>query len=231
MTAVDDPAMLGSIVLFRNLTLEQLAQLNERLHRRLVNAGASVLSMDQPGDRIYFIHSGTLKVYVDQPDGSEFIIFIRGAGETIGEMSVLENTHPSANVVALERAVLFWMDQATFRDCLHSMPAINDNLVRMLSWRLRFTTQRLQWLSTQNVDGRVARQLLAFAEQDGQRDAAGHVLIPLRLTQSDLASFVGATRESVNKVMVAFKQKGYLSVDANYRIIIHDWAGLSAHCE
>ena len=231
MTVVDDPTTLRKITLLRDLTPAQLGHLNSLLHRRVVNAGMSILSMDQPSDRIYFIFSGTLKVYVDQADGSEFIIFIRGAGETVGDMSLIDNTQPSANVIALERSVLFWMDGATFQECRATMPAINDNLLRMLSTRLRFTTQRLQWLTTQNVDGRVARQLLAFADQDGERGPNGDIVIPLRLTQSDLASFVGATRESVNKVMVAFKGRQYISVDPNYRITIHNWDALAAHCE
>ncbi len=231
MPVIDDPTQLCQIRLFCGLTPDQLVQVNNLLHRRVVAARTNVLSMEQPGERIYFIASGTLKVYVDGADGTELIIFIYGVGETLGEMSLIDNTHPSADVVALERSVLFWMDRASFQACRHTMPAINDNLIQLLSARLRFTTRRLQWLTTQDVYGRVARHLLAFAEQDGQEDAHGHILIPRRLTQSDIASFVGASRESVNKVIVEYKRQQYISVDANYRITICNRAALAARSE
>jgi CRP/FNR family transcriptional regulator, cyclic AMP receptor protein len=231
MPVVDDPILLRQLTLFRGLTPEQLAHVNTLLHRRVVAARTNVLSMEQPGERIYFIFSGTLKVHVEQADGTELIIFIYGAGETLGEMSLIDNTHPSADVVALERSTLFWMDRDSFHECRRAIPAINDNLIRLLSARLRFTTRRLQWLTTQDVYGRVARHLLAFAEQDGQEDSAGQILIPRRLTQSDIASFVGASRESVNKVIVEYKRQHYISVDANYRITIHNRAALAARGE
>src|SRR5436305_351649 len=132
MAVVDDPAALRTIGLFRDLTDAELIQMNQLLHRRVVASRTNILLMEQPGDRVYFIYSGTLKVHVEQPTGNDFIIFIRGAGETVGEMSLIDNTNPSANVLAIERSVLFWMDRAAFQECRRTMPAINDGLIRLL---------------------------------------------------------------------------------------------------
>ena len=231
MPVVSEATELQKIGLFCGLTAPDLAELNGLLHRRVVRAGANVLLMDQPGDRVYFIWAGTLKAHIEQADGTEVIIFIRGPGETVGEMSLIDHTYPSANVVALEPSVLFWMDGATFAACRRRMADLNDNLVRLLSDRVRYTTRRLVWLTTHSVEGRLARQLLAFAEQCGVPDGAGGLLIPLRLTQSDLASLVGASRESVNKVIVALKARGTLAVDPAYRITVGDRAALAALCE
>ena len=89
--------------------------------------------------------------------------------------------------------------------------------------------QNIQALSTLDVAGRVARQILVFADQYGRHDANG-IRIPVPLTQSDIAEMVGATRERVNHAMVAFKQQGTVSVDAQHRITIHDRRALAERC-
>jgi CRP/FNR family cyclic AMP-dependent transcriptional regulator len=106
------------------------------------------------------------------------------------------------------------------------MPAIHDNLFCLLCKRLRLANEQIQSLVSQDVEGRVARQLLAFAQLYGQAVATGEVVIPFCLTQSDLASMVGATRERVNQVMTAYKQRQYISVDHHHRIAIHNQEAL-----
>src|SRR5699024_7253516 len=107
-----------------------------------------------------------------------------------------------------------------------SMPGLTFNLMRILSDRLRAANERIQALCALDVYGRVARQILAFAHQYGKSAPDGTVIVPLRLTQSDIASLVGATRERVNQVISSFKQRGLISVDRNYRITLHDPAAL-----
>jgi CRP/FNR family cyclic AMP-dependent transcriptional regulator len=109
------------------------------------------------------------------------------------------------------------------------MSQLNYNLVRQLSSRLRLANQKIQALSTLDVAGRVARQILIFAEQYGRHEGKA-IRIPVPLTQSDIAEMVGATRERVNHAMVAFKQQGTLAVDAQHRITILDRAALAERC-
>ena len=121
------------------------------------------------------------------------------------------------------------MDRGSFLVCLSSMTQLTYNLVRQLSSRLRLANQKIQALSTLDVAGRVARQILIFAEQYGHHSQGG-IRIPVPLTQSDIAEMVGATRERVNHAMVAFKNQGTLSVDPQHRITIHDRQALADRC-
>jgi len=161
------------------------------------------------------------------------IIAFGGPGDVEGEMSVLDNVAAgrSADIVTQEQTTVLWLDRINFQDCMRTMPAIALNLLRILSGRLRLANERIQALCALDVYGRVARQLQSFARQYGQRDANGIVTIPIRLTQSDIASLVGATRERVNQVMTSFKQQGYIAVDRNYRITIHNPAALERYCQ
>ncbi|MFM8427799.1 MAG: helix-turn-helix domain-containing protein, partial [Chloroflexota bacterium] len=86
-----------------------------------------------------------------------------------------------------------------------------------------------QSLATLDVNGRVARQLLAFAERYNQV-VDGGIKIRIALTQSDIADLVGASRKRVNQAMVFFKEQGLATTDADGRIVIQDKTGLAKYC-
>jgi len=226
MPAVAAPTALGEIILFQGLTVAELTKLNDLLHRKTFPAGTTFINAEQPGEAVYVIVDGAVKVFTEDTEGTEVILAILPAGEVVGELSLLDRGGRSANATALEETTVFWMDRASFGECLRTMPEIHRNLFNLLCNRLRLANERIQSLSVQDVEGRVARQLLAFAEIYG-REENGAIVIPFRLTQGDLASLIGATRVRVNQVIATYKQRKYLSVDHNYRITIHNQDALS----
>jgi CRP/FNR family transcriptional regulator, cyclic AMP receptor protein len=230
MAAVDDPTLLGDLELFQGLSREQLAELNGLLRSSSIPAGAHFITAEQPGEVVYVLLEGTVKIYVPQPDGRDVILAFLGRGDTVGEMSLVDSAGRSANVVTTEPSRVLWMDRATFQSCLRSLAPLASNLVRLLSHRLRFANEQIQALCTLDVPGRVARQILALADRYGTPEADGGVRIALRLTQSDLAELVGASRERVNQVIVDFKARGLLSVDLDHRIRVHRRDGLARYC-
>lgn len=163
-----------------------------------------------------------MKIHVEQADGTDVILAILAAGDVLGEMSLMDAETRSANAVTLEDSVLWWMDRTTFQQCLNAMPQLALNLLSLLGHRLRMANEQIQALATKDVEGRVARQLVALAKAYGQQTTPGDLCIPFRLTQSDLASFIGATRERVNQVMASYKQRHYLSVDSHHHITLHN---------
>jgi CRP/FNR family cyclic AMP-dependent transcriptional regulator len=227
ITPTPDFDGLSRIELFRGLTSAQLGQINELLRCKTFPAGARLMTAEQAGEAVYFILSGTVKVHVEQENGADVIISILGPGESVGEMSALDHTSRSASVVTIEESELLWLDRDAFRRCLLAMPTLSYNQSCALSARLRRANEQIQSLATQDIECRVARQLLAFAEKYGRITPDGATFIPVRLTQSDLANLVGATRESVNRIIVSYKERGYISVDQRRHITIHDSGALA----
>ena len=225
-----DLSDLGRIDLFRNLTGDDLRRLGEFLHRKTFPAGKSLMTVDQTGEVVYFILSGAVKVHIEQEDGSDVSISILGPGEIIGEMSALDQTNRSASVVTIEKTTLLWMDRETFRRCVLTIPELAADLACTISSRLRSANEQIQSLAAVEVETRIARRILAFAEKYGQPLSNGDLLIPIRLTQTDIANLVGASREHTNKILVSYKERGYLSVDHNYHITIHDKTALARRC-
>ena len=230
MPAVADAKSLSEIPLFQDLPDEQLARLNEILRRQQFPTGAHVITAEQPGEAIYILLQGTVKIYVDRADGTEVILALLGAGDTVGEMSLIDSAGRSASVITMERSTFLWLDRARFQECLRTMPLLTNNLVRVLSGRLRLANEQVLALSTLDVTGRVARKVLAFAERYGQPARDG-LRVPLRLTQSDLAGLVGASRERVNHAIVFLKHQKIISVDRGHHIVVHNRDALAARCQ
>ena len=226
----DTRNLLADIQLFEGLTAVQLDWVAKRAHRRAFPAGTNVLMAEQPGEAVYIILHGTVKIHMEQGDGRDVILSILGAGDLLGEMSLIDSVGRSASAVTLENSLMLWMDKDTFNQLLDEFPPVARNLVRILSARVRLSDQLIQALATLDVYGRVARQLLAFADRYGRLTADGEIRIPIALTQSDIADLVGASRKRVNQVMVAFRGQELLTTEAEGHIILYDREGLAKYC-
>ena len=234
-TMIDTPTrkddtrnLLADIDLFKGLTATQLEWVAQRAHRRVFEAGRNVLTIEQPGEAVYVILHGTVKIHIEQGE-RDVIVSILGTGDLLGEMSLIDSVGRSASAVTLEDSLMLWMDKLTFNYMLDNFPPVARNLVKILSARVRLSDQLIQALATLDVNGRVARQLLAFAEKYG-REKDGATQIRIVLTQSDIADLVGASRKRVNQAMVLFKERGLIDTDAEGRIAIKDGERLAKFC-
>jgi CRP/FNR family cyclic AMP-dependent transcriptional regulator len=228
MAGVADPNELGTLELFRGLSASELARVNDQLGKTSFSTGATIFTASQPGEVAYVVLAGTLKVSVIQTNGRELTLALLGPGEVVGELSLADRGGRSADVVALEPATLLWIDRGTLQHLRRDIPLITENLIRLLARRLRLANAQLEAMATLDVHGRVARQLLALGDTLGERAPDG-VRIPLRITQSELAALVGATRVRVNEVLVGFTRRKQIAVDAQHRITICDREALEAY--
>ena len=231
MATVPDAATVSQLPLFAGLPPDQLARLTPHLHALTLPAGATLMHEGQPAEALYVLVLGTAKVEAIEAGGRPVILALLGPGDLLGELSVLEQTTRTATVVALEETQLLWLDRATVQQALQRLPLLTLNLAHALARRLCVTNAQLRALATQDVFGRVARQLLALAEAYGEPTPSGAVRLPLRLTQSELAALVGASRVRVNQVLVAYQEQGYLSSDPRQHLTLHDVAALARRCQ
>lgn len=221
---------LAEIPLFYGLTDTQLSKVGESMHLKVFPGGTEILTAQQPGGVVYVVLDGGVKVHLEQPDGSEVVLAILGAGEVVGEMSLSDSLGRSATVATIEESTLLWMDRAVFRANLQEIPALTFNLLNIFDTRLRLVNAHVRLLSKLDVHGRVAGALLSLAREYGKVNPDGDVLIPLRLTQGDLAGLVGASRVRVNQALGYYKRHSHISVDRKHRITIHDPDALARRC-
>ena len=212
---------LDHIQLFSGLNASQKAWIAARLYRRTFPEGMELMIAGTPGEVVYFILSGTVKIYIPQINGTDVIVNLMGPGDTVGELSVLDSAGRSASVITLEETQVAWMSRSHFQEALQTIPDLSQNLLRILSGRLRRTTEQSQILASLTIPERVVNQLLLIAENYGRVRPEG-IYIPIRLTQGEIAELVGASRKRVNQVMVSLKRSGLISSDAQAHITLHD---------
>lgn len=108
--AVLSASELGRMPVFDGLSPLELARMAGYLHVRDVQGNTSIFAVDQPGEVVYMIRSGTVKIHVEQADGSDVILAILGPGELLGEISLIDRLGRSANAVTMEHTSMAWMD-------------------------------------------------------------------------------------------------------------------------
>jgi CRP/FNR family cyclic AMP-dependent transcriptional regulator len=213
-TAHDLP--YAELNLLRGLPTADLDRLVALLRQRRVPAGTVLLTAEQPGEAIYLIRRGSVRVFLDEPGGTQVTLAFLGPGDSLGEMSLVDRSGRSANAETREETVLAWLDRGSFEEALRVCPQLTENLVRELAARLRAANQLIRALTTLDVTGRVSRQILALSDQYGRPTTAGAIRIPFVLHQRELAELVGATRERVNRVLRELREQGAIEIDGGH---------------
>lgn len=217
-------SMLKRIPLFSDLAEQDLELLADRLRRRAFAKGMIIFHKDSPGQTLYVIESGKVRIFILSESGQEISVRILSCGDVFGELSMLDGLPRSTGAVAVEQTEVITLHRDDFLPLLVRFPPIALAIITALSARVRYTIKYAEGLAFLDVFGRVADRLLELADCYGVNRDEG-TEIDLRLTQTELASLVGTTRESANKVLGAFRDQGLISL-SEQRITILDRRGL-----
>jgi CRP/FNR family transcriptional regulator, cyclic AMP receptor protein len=219
MERENEAAYLKQVHIFNSLSTEELQTLALAVRKRTFRPNEVIFHRDDPGQVLYVIKEGKVKICLFSPDGQEISLVIFGKSDYFGELALLDGRPRSANAIALEKVECLTLQRNDFQNAIMKHPQIAIHVMEVLCERLRKTDQTVEDLIFLDVYGRVAKKLLELAASHGVKIATG-TRIDLRLTQQELASMVGASRESVNKVLGYFSDKHYLSID-KHRITLH----------
>lgn len=216
MSAYD---LLRQATLFAGLDHEELEFLSRCLGRRTFAKGMILFHKGSPGQALYLIETGKVRIFVLSESGQDMTLNLLGPGETFGELALLDGAPRSAGAIAIERTVTFTLSRDEFLRQLDASPRMARNVLAMVASRLRRITVHVESLAFLDVPGRVATVLLELAERYGLQRPDG-IQIELRLTQSELATWVAASREMVNKVMGTYRDQGLVAFDGQVIIIL-----------
>ncbi len=214
-----DIEVLRRAPLFATLDDEAFRLLTDELAEVDLSRGASVFREGDQGDQLYFIVSGKVKLGRTSPDGRESLVAILGPGELFGEMALFDPAPRSTTATAVSETRLAGLKNESLNALLLNRPAVSMQLLQALARRLRRTNDNLSDLVFSDVPGRVAKALLDLADRFG-RPATDGVLVAHELTQEELAQLVGASRETVNKALAEFVQRGWLRLEARAVVIL-----------
>ena len=183
-----------------------LREIAARGQIRRFQKNAVIIQEGDSGDSLYIILSGRVKVYASDDTGKEIVIDVYGPGEYVGEM-MLDGGPRSASVMTLEPATFAVISLADLRDHIAAHPDFAIHLIRKLINRTRKATDNVKTLALMDVYGRVARLLLNLAvEEDGK------LIVPEKLTQQEIATRVGSSREMISRIMKDLAVGGYIEI-------------------
>lgn len=204
--------LLRNVPIFAHLDDAGLAGLERLAEVRDYPADAIVVGQDDPGDALYVLVRGKVKVVLYGESGREIILSVfRTSGDFVGEMSLLDDRPRSATVIAAERSSLLSLSRQDFRVHLHDHPRTALEVLAELSRRLRRADEVIGDLALLDVYGRVARKLRELAETDGEESEDG-VIIRERPTQQEIAAMIGTSRETVSRALSEFARRGHLAM-------------------
>jgi CRP/FNR family cyclic AMP-dependent transcriptional regulator len=199
---------LENIALFSGLSESDMAAISNLAVTRSFPKNTLVICEGDTSDSLYMVLSGKVKVFLSDEEGKEVTLNLQGAGEYFGELAILDEAPRSASVITTEDTKLAVLSKSAFEKCMEQHATIALTIMRGLARRLRELTENVRSLALMDVYGRVARLLLEMAEeQDGKN------VIKQRLTQRDIASMVGASREMVSRILRDLSIGGYITIE------------------
>jgi CRP-like cAMP-binding protein len=214
---VDDT--LAKAGIFQGVEPEAATALAAQLETVTYPRGSAIFSEGELGDRLYIILDGKVKLGRHSPDGRENLLAIMGPADMFGELSVFDPGPRTSTAVAVTEVRLATMDRVGMRSWVTQRPEIAEQLLRVIARRLRRTNNSLADLIFTDVPGRVAKALLQLARQFGTQEN-GQLRVTHDLTQEELAQLVGASRETVNKALADFGQRGWLRLEGKSVVIL-----------
>ena len=198
--------VLRRVPLFNDLSEAELARFAEVTREREYPKNSVILFEDDPGDALYIVSTGQVKVVLIGEDGREVILSVLGDGDFFGEMSLIDDEPRSAHVIAMKDSQLLVLRRDDFQARLEEQPKIALKLLRVLVSRLRRADEKIGGLVLLDVNGRVAQLLLDLAEE------SGGPRITRRLTHHTIAQMIGSSRETVSRAMRELVERGAIDV-------------------
>jgi CRP-like cAMP-binding protein len=203
--------------IFRGLDPAALDQLRRYCKTRTLKRGTAVFSKGDPGNSLYGVISGTLRIGVSSADGREAMFNLVGAGEIVGEIALLDGRERTADAIATTDCELLVIDRREFMPFLQSQPVLAANIIELLCTRLRWISDHVEQVILPNLPGRLAKALVRLAEKAESRSANQK----LTITQLEISQMVGMSRESINKQLRAWEKQKWVRISRGSIVVLN----------
>lgn len=214
----DVQEILSRAGVFQGVDPEAVKALLTELETVRFPRGTTIFNEGEPGDRLYIIIDGKVKLARHSSDGRENLLTIMGPSDMFGELSIFDPGPRTSSAVCVTEVTAASMNSDLLHQWIQDHPDISAQLLRMLARRLRRTNNSLADLIFTDVPGRVAKALLQLANRFGTQEGA-FLRVTHDLTQEEIAQLVGASRETVNKALAEFAHRGWIRLEGKSVVI------------
>ena len=201
--------------IFRDLEPEALDQLGRYAKHVTLKRGAALFSKGDPGNSLFAVISGTVKMSISSPEGRNAILNLIGPGQVFGEMAVLSGQARSADATANTNCEMFVIDRRDFLPFVRNHPALAMKFIELLCERVRRTSDQVEQIILQDLPGRLASALLGLTERNKPDDSR-----TIEITQQEISEMVGMTRESINKQLRAWAARSWVRLEHGAIVVL-----------
>jgi len=217
---------LKKVPILGDLGAEALARLAEKVEMKEIRRRQVLYLPGDPGQAVYFVNGGRVKVSKVTRDGKELTLAYRGPGEIFGETCLIDGGPREEMAEAMENALVTEIERTEFERMLQAQALLGYRLTKVLAARRRDVENKIENLVFKDVNSKLAELLLRLANEYGVDDSRG-TLVALKITHQEMANLIGSTRETVSLTLSMFKKKGLIATEGR-KVIIADREGLRA---
>ena len=221
MVALAAETILERTRLFRGLPSATIGQISALSIRRSYSHGAIVFSQADPGDALYGVVTGKIRISASSSSGREVFLNIMEPGDTFGEIALLDGRCRTATASATAPSELFIITRDHFLELLAREPKLVSHVVQLLCERIRWTSGLAEDSALLGVPARLARRLLGLGKLHGRETPKG---IALGISQEEMARFLGLSRQVVNQYLQNWKMQGWLTLGRGKIVIVNEHA-------
>jgi len=195
--------------LFRGLAAATLERVVQLATRRSYEEGATVFLRGDPGDALFGVMTGRVRISASRAGGKEVFLNIMEPGDAFGEIALLDGSPRTATATAMARSELMILRREPFFELLRVEPQLATHLIQLLCKRVRWTAELMEDSALLGPPARLAKRLLTLASVHGRETPEG---TRLTLSQEELAQFLGLSRQMVNQHLQTWRGKGWLAL-------------------
>jgi CRP/FNR family cyclic AMP-dependent transcriptional regulator len=205
--------------LFRGLPAATIQRISALSTRRSYSNSAIVFSQADPGDALYGVITGRIRISASSPNGREMFLNIMEPGDTFGEIALLDGRRRTATATATAPSELIIITRDHFLELLQRESELVSHVVQLLCERIRWTSGLAEESALLGVPERLARRLLSLANLHGRQTPNG---VELSISQEDVARFLGLSRQAVNQYLQNWKMQGWLTLGRGKIVIVDE---------
>jgi CRP/FNR family transcriptional regulator, cyclic AMP receptor protein len=202
--------------IFRDLEPDAVEQLCRYAKQMSLKRGATIFSKGDPGNSLFAVISGTVKISISSPDGRNAILNLISVGDVFGEMSVLDGHPRSTDAIANTNCELFVIDRRDFLPFVRSQPELAMKFIELLCTRVRWTSDQVEQVILQDLPGRLASALLGLTDRRKLEPESRTIAI----TQQEISEMVGMTRESINKQLRVWAMRSWVRLEHGAIVVL-----------
>ena len=207
--------------LFRGLERSTIDRIAGLATRRSYKADSVVFMRGDPGDALYGVVTGRVRISASAARGKEISLNVMDPGDAFGEIALLDGQPRTAAATTLAPTELIVIRRDQFLELLQREPKLAVHLIELLCKRVRWTSEQMEDSSLLAAPARIAKRVLGLAATQGRPTPAGP---QLKISQEQLAQFLGLSRQIVNKHLQTWKRKGWISLGRGSIVVANDKA-------